>query len=212
MIRNVKGKVLRGLMRLAFVGACLAVATLARPVLAQDAGTIHGVVVDGSGAIIPGATITALQVKTGTRRPTITNGAGQYSLPQLAPGEYEISAEKAGFSKLVRSGLNLTTGQDAQLDLPLSVGGASETVNVAAGGELIDTAGSSLSTVIQGRQVVDMPLNGRNVLNLVTLVPGVIPQGSSGGNPLGNQNGGALSQPGGIVAIIRLVEDSPDKV
>ena len=180
-----KSRVVRGFTRLALIGVCSATCAYTRLASAQDAGTVHGTVVDSSGAILPGAAVTAIQIKTGARRTTKTNGAGQYSLPQLAPGEYEITTEKDGFSKLVRSGLNLTTGQDAVLDLSLTVGGAAETVNVAAGAELIDTAGSSLSTVIQGRQVVDMPLNGRNVLNLVTLVPGVIPQGSSGGNPLG---------------------------
>ncbi len=198
MIRGAIVEQLSGTARFKLVGVGIMMVAFALPLLAQDAGTVHGAVVDSSGAIIPGAAVTALQVKTGTRRVTKTNNAGQYSLPQLAPGEYELTAEKDGFRKLVRGGLNLTTGQDASLDFSLSVGGASETVNVAAGAELIDTAGSSLSTVIQGRQVVDMPLNGRNVLNLVTLVPGVIPQGSSSGNPLGNQNGGALSQPGGI--------------
>lgn len=211
MIRGAIVEQLSGTARFKLVGVGVMMVAFALPLLAQDAGTVHGAVVDSSGAIIPGAAVTALQVKTGTRRVTKTNNAGQYSLPQLAPGEYELTAEKDGFRKLVRGGLNLTTGQDASLDLSLSVGGASETVNVAAGAELIDTAGSSLSTVIQGRQVVDMPLNGRNVLNLVTLVPGVIPQGSSSGNPLGNQTE-AHCRSREVSETIKSVEDLPDKV
>ena len=95
---------------------------------------------------------------------------------------------KTGFQEISRS-LNLTTSQDASIDFTFALAGTGQTVTVSAGAEQVDTAGSALSTVVQGRQVEQMPLNGRNVLNLVTLVPGVVPQGSSQGSPVGNQNG-----------------------
>src|ERR1700712_1685135 len=177
---------------------CCVLIVFAGTARAQDAANVHGLVIDPSGAIVAGATVTARSLDSQTARTTQTNSTGLYAIPQLAPGRYEVRAEHAGFQNLVRSNVNLTTGQSATLDFTFVVGAANVTVDVGANSELLDTAGSSLSTVVQGRQVEDMPLNGRNVLNLVTLVPGVVPQGSSQGSPIGNQNGGSFSQPGGI--------------
>lgn len=176
----------------------LLLASLTFTAWAQDAATIHGLVTDPSGAVVGGATVTASSLDNRAVRSTLTNASGLYAIPQLPPGQYELRAERAGFQTVVRNNVNLTTGETANIDFALQLGAANVTVNVAADTQLLDTAGSSLSTVVQGRQIEQMPLNGRNVLNLVTLVPGVIPQGSSQGSPVGNQNGGAFSQPGGI--------------
>jgi Carboxypeptidase regulatory-like domain len=142
--------------------------------------------------------VTASSLDNRAVRSTQTNASGLYAIPQLRPGRYELRAERSGFQTLMGNEVNLITGETANIDFSLQLGATNVTVNVAARTELLDTAGSSLSTVVQGTQVEQMPLNGRNVLNLVTLVPGVIPQGSSQGSPVGNQNGGAFSQPGGI--------------
>ncbi len=191
------GVLLSGYIKRA-AGVLLAIGLVAGLANAQDFANLHGTVTDPTGALVSGATITVVSTQNNTTRTTTTNASGLYSIPQLPPGSYEIRAQQTGFQNIIRTGVDLTTGQTAAIDITFQVGTASTTVDVAAGAEVLDTAGSSLSTVVEGRQVEDMPLNGRNVLNLVTLIPGVVPQGSSQGSPVGNQNGGAFSQPGGI--------------
>ncbi len=183
-------------LRLLGLPLFIALICCTHPLFAQDSATVHGIVTDPNGAVVPAASVTAQSMQTGAIRTTETNGSGLYSIPQLPPGEYQILVRKTGFQEISRS-LNLTTSQDASIDFTFALAGTGQTVTVSAGAEQLDTAGSALSSVVQGRQVEQMPLNGRNVLNLVTLVPGVVPQGSSQGSPVGNQNGGSLSQPGG---------------
>ena len=165
---------------------------------AQNAATIHGVVTDAAGARVTQASVVVVSLDTNASRTTESNGAGVYSIPQLPPGRYQIRVQKPGFETIVSTAFVLTTAQDANMDFSFHVGSASTTVDVSADTELLDTSGASLSTVVQGRQIEDMPLNGRNVLNLVTLVAGVVPQSTTGGSPVGNQTGGAFTTPGGF--------------
>ncbi len=135
--------------------------------------TVIGTVVDASGAVVPGATVSIAQEGTGLVLTTTTGSAGTFSLSQLPPGRYELSVELAGFRKFVQSGLVLETDQVRRVTAQLQVGNVSETLTVAAKAAVINTDTSNKGEVITERQVADLPLNGRNYTDLALLVPGV---------------------------------------
>src|SRR5262252_4567668 len=101
--------------------------------------TIVGRVGDDSGAVVPGARITITNTATNESRSVVVNDSGDYAIPQLAPGQYTLTADFAGFNKVVRSGIVLETGQQARLDLALKVGTVSEEVQVNAAAPLLTT-------------------------------------------------------------------------
>ena len=146
--------------------------------LLTSAGFVHaqhasiaGRVVDASGAMVPGATITTTNVDTGIRNIATSNAAGLYEIPLLPPGRYTITAELSGFRTETRTGLVLAVQQAVQLDFGLDVGGVSVTVQVSV--PLVDSRGSSLGHVIDNTRIRELPLNGRNPLELSRLTPGV---------------------------------------
>src|SRR6478672_5565080 len=140
---------------------------------------ISGSITDSSGAVVPGATVTATNVETGTSQNTKSEDNGDYVITNVRPGTYTVTAEAAGFSKLVQSGLNLQVNQQARLNLTLKVGRASETVEVTARPPLLEGESSSIGTVVNQQMVNQLPLNGRNFTQLATLSPGVTGVGSS---------------------------------
>ena len=146
------------------------------PLMAQvQNGTITGRVTDPSGAVIPGATVTATQVGTGLILHTVSSSDGSYTFTQLLPNQYTVTVEKAGFKRTGTS-LTLTVGQTAQVDLALPVGNQTETVNVAAEEAVqMDTQTSNLDYTVQSQQVDDLPMNGRNAYGLASLSPGIVP-------------------------------------
>ena len=115
-----------------------------------------------------------------------TDSQGDYQFVDLPPGLYELEMESPGFARLTREPIDVTVGAAVRVDAVLFVGNAHETVDVRGDTPLIQTNGPSLAQVIEGRQVQDTPLNGRNVMNLVALAPGVIPQGGTQGSAAGN--------------------------
>ena len=151
------------------------------PVVASGQVTtadLVGAVRDTSGSIVPGVTVTATNEATGVARVATTGDSGTYSFTGLPPGVYRLSAELAGFRKVERTGVELQVNQRAQVDLELEVG-AGETVTIEGTAPLLETQSSVLGSVIQERQVQDLPLNGRNFVQLATLSPGV--SGAGGG-------------------------------
>ena len=148
-------------------------ALLAAPAFAQiGGGALTGVVVDGSGAALPGAAVRARAVATGLAREALTGDAGDYTLQGLAPGAYEIHVTLPGFRPLVRTGVRVATGETLRIDVALEVG-ATDTVTVAADASMLRPQNGSLGHVIDNRRVVDLPLNGRSFIALASLVPGV---------------------------------------
>ncbi len=139
----------------------------------QAVGNIAGYVKDTSGASIPGVVVTATMREQKTSRTTQTDSEGFYSFVGLLPGHYDVSFEAKGFQTLVRSGLELTVGQDVRVDAALTVGAVQTRVEVGAAAPLVDTVSSTLSGLIDDRRVVDLPLNGRNIMSLAALLPGV---------------------------------------
>jgi hypothetical protein len=149
--------------------------------LAQETtATIAGQVQDASGAGIAGAKVTARNLQTGLERSVTTNEGANYTLPLLPIGTYELAAEKAGFKRVLETGIVLQVDQHARVDFKLPVGAASDSVQVTAEVPLTQTDASSLGSVIDNTKVVELPLNGRQFYSLALLVPGVAPpaQGS----------------------------------
>ena len=180
------------------MGAGLVMAILMSPVIlqAQATGTMSGYVKDSSGANVPHAKVTATHVQRGTLFPTETNEEGFYSFPALDPGEYTLTVEKEGFQRSVQTGLTLTVGQNLRVDASLAVGSLTQEISVTAQAALVDTTSGTVSSLVDDRRIVDLPLNGRNVMSLSELVPGVLsvlaPESlsSARAGPMMNTNGG----------------------
>src|SRR6476620_10990320 len=145
------------MIRISFVVLVgLVVASLAMPLSAQTAlGTLRGIVVDQQSGALPGVSVTARQVDTNTSESVVTGAAGQYFLPNLRPGKYELTAELQGFAPSKQE-LELRVGQDLTVNLLLRVGGVSESIQVVAKSVAVETQ-SPLATVITNKQIDDLP-------------------------------------------------------
>lgn len=141
----------------------------------QETATITGSVRDASGAIVPRATVTVTNIQTNISVKTESDEAGFYVIPSLRPGEYSVSAESAGFPKIVRTGVTLQVAQVARIDLTLQAGQLTEVVEVVGATPLLDTQTSSRGLVIDEKKIVELPLNGRDYNQLALLSPGVLP-------------------------------------
>ena len=135
---------------------------------------ITGRVTDSSGAVAPGASISARNVATGIDRTVESNELGYYTIPLLPPGEYRVSVDRSGFRPMVRSGIILVVDQRAELDFALEVGTVSEQIEVRAAIQQLNTAESSQGQVIENRRIVELPLNGRNYGDLALLSAGTV--------------------------------------
>ncbi len=148
-------------------------------------GSIIGTVIDASGASVASAGLTLTNIATQEKRSEVTDDQGHYQFSNLIPGNYRVDVEKAGFKHLTRDSIEVQVQSTVRADISMQVGDVGQTVEVSAQTPLLQTETTSLGTVVDPRKVQEMPLNGRNVLNLVTLVPGVVAQGQSMQNPTG---------------------------
>src|SRR5579872_921308 len=137
--------------------------------LAQVSGTITGTVRDTSGAVVPHAVVTAVHTETGLSRAVTTDGTGQYVIPQLVVGTYRIRIEKPGFSPFLQTNVLLQANTQVQVEAVLQLPSAAEQVTVNSTANLIQTNSSNLVQVVDTQRVADLPLNGRNVLQLISL-------------------------------------------
>jgi hypothetical protein len=152
------------------------------PLYGQSAsGTFLGAVKDASGAVVQSATITIVNKNTGFRRELETNQLGEYEAPYIPLGDYSITAKAKGFRTVDRTGINLQVDQKARVDFTLAVGDVAETVTVTEAPPAVKADSSEFGDVLQKRQVQELPLNGRNYVQLVHLQPGVT-TGQQGGN------------------------------
>ena len=140
---------------------------------------LAGTVLDASGAAVPNATVTATNVDTTIAHNTVSGKNGDYVITDLPPGNYTLSVEAPGFRKLEQTGVSLQVNQQARVDLALQVGQTAETVSVTGHPPLLDNESSSVGTVINQQLVNELPLNGRNFVQLATLSPGVNGVGES---------------------------------
>ncbi len=156
-------------------------------------GSVVGTVVDSSGASIPAANVTLTNIGTSARYSTPTDASGSYQFISVAPGQYGVDIEKQGFKHFRRDTFQVLVQSALRIDATLQVGDVSQTIEVSAQTPLLETQTSTLSQVVEGRQVEDTPLNGRNPLNLLNLIPGVVGLGASTGATGGNQLGGSFT-------------------
>jgi outer membrane receptor protein involved in Fe transport len=161
---------------LGVLGGMLALATPARSQTAL--GTLRGVVLDQQGAALPGVTLTVRQVETNTLSTAVSGAEGQYFLPNLRPGPYEVTAELTSFSPAKQT-LELRVGQDLTVNFSMKLGGVAETVDVVARSVPVETQ-STLATVITNKQIDDLPTIARNFSALATLSPGATTSTATG--------------------------------
>lgn len=187
--------VLRTMHRCAFalvLAAPLALLAVGAPAAwgqASSSSDAAGTVTDPTGAKVPGATVHLINNGTKAERTTKTNNSGDWSIPNLPPANYSVRVEKDGFKTSVIPSLDVQIGQTANGSVSLSIGGTSETVEVSTLPPQLQTQEATVGQVIDQKQINDLPLNGRNVLQLATLAPGVSP-------PQTGQQGGSAAQTG----------------
>lgn len=152
-------------------------------------GTIVGVVSDSSGAVIPDAQIVATNAATGLTRTSRTDAQGSYSLPQLPPGVYSVAVTAVGFKRSEVAGVTLLVGQTARVDTVLDVGAVTEQVEVLAVGAILQSETSSVGQVIDRERIVELPLNGRNFVQLANISAGATPAYNARSATITNQSG-----------------------
>ena len=167
------------------------------PAFPQTAAGVTGAVTDESGGRVAGVTVIITNVETTLQRETVSDDSGFYQFPVVQPGSYSVTAKKAGFRQVTREGLRLEVNQRASVDFTMQVGTITETVEVKAAVPLLEAGTSSVGQVIESKAVSDLPLNGRNFVQLAILSNGAIgagygPQGTIGsGTRADDTRGGA---------------------
>ena len=190
-----------------FVFAILAIFLLALPLRAQSFyGSIVGAVTDSTGAVVPGATVTITNIGTNDKHSAQSNASGEFSFVSLVPANYKVEVSKASFKRFLRDQVTVQINGTVRVDATLAVGAATETVEVTTETPLLQTDSATAGSVIEGKTIDQMPLNGRNTMNLLALAPGVVPTLASYGAPaLGSgghtfdSNWGSFSIGGGLV-------------
>ncbi|HSY91973.1 MAG TPA: carboxypeptidase regulatory-like domain-containing protein [Candidatus Binatus sp.] len=179
---------------------CLVLASCVLPASAQlYTGSISGIVTDSSGAVVPGVHVAATDLDKGFAFPGTTDGSGHYSLRNIPPGTYKVSAEAGGFQSELRTGVVITVNLNAEINFSLKVGAPSQTVEVKESGVELQTQDAVTGQVIDRRAINNLPLVDRDALRLTFLAPGVVSVAEAGHNDEGgtgvnfNSNGGRNS-------------------
>ncbi len=149
--------------------------------------TVTGTVSDQTGAAIPGASVSLENLETHVQATSLTNSSGFYRVSGLLAGYYRATVTRQGFRTVVRDSFQLHSQDEIALNYSMQVGSVAESVTVTSEAPLLQSDSATVSTVIGSQQIETTPLNGRNVMNLAALTPGVVPQGATSGNPLNNQ-------------------------
>jgi len=164
------------------LGGILVMLLICLPAFSQgSSGRILGTVTDQSGGVVAGATVTVVDVERGVSRTLTTDDAGEYNAPNLTPGGYTVRAEAKGFKRIERTNIAIQVGQEIRVDLTVQPGEQEQTVTVTEAVPLVETTNATLGGTLDNADIVDMPLNGRNYQNLLSLRPGVMIQ--PGGGP-----------------------------
>ncbi len=164
-----------------FLSVLLLAASFTFGAAAQDAtGRVVGTVTDPSGAIVVGAKVLVTEVATGVTRDTVTGNDGVFQVLQVPIGNYKVAVEAPGFRRVVTSDSPLRINESLRVDVKLEVGATTDVVQVEADATGVETINATLGSSVTSRPIVEMPLNGRNVLQLALLQPGVIPSNAGG--------------------------------
>ena len=157
------------------LGTLLLALLVATPALAQT-GQINGVITDNTGAVLPGATVKAVEVATGLSRDTVTGADGRYIFTSLRPTTYDITAELQGFRTAQRKGVVLQANQYLTVSFTVELSNIAETVTVTGESPTVDVTSATISEVVESKRIVELPLNGRDAAKLSTLVAGMVLQ------------------------------------
>jgi hypothetical protein len=180
-------------MRRFLLPSAMLVVLFAIPLFAQTFGGVTGHISDPSGAAVPGAKISLTNVATNAVRTAVSTGSGDYTFPSVAPGLYAVKVELAAF-KTVSSNVQVQVQQTVRLDFTLELGQISETVEVSASAQMLQSETASLGTVIENKGVTELPLNGRNYLSLVALAANANTLSPISGQAAGRQGGDRATQ------------------
>ncbi len=151
-------------------------------------GSVVGTVTDQSGASLRGASVSLANAGTGERHQTQSGVGGDYQFLNLVPGMYRVEVEQSGFKKATRDNVEVTVSGAVRADVAMQLGDVTQSVEVQATAPLLQTENASLSQVVSTRSVEELPVNGRNIMNLSALVPGVVPQGTTNGDAVTGKN------------------------
>jgi hypothetical protein len=155
------------------------IAFLQGRVWAQATAQIHGTVTDSSGAVIAGAQVTATNTATGVSRTVTTADTGTYVLANLQPGNYSISVTADGFTKFLQTGIVLDVAGNPEVPVVMKVGSVAQEVTVTANAQMVETQSQGFSNVMESTRIEDLPLNGRNTVDLIQLAGAAVPGGST---------------------------------
>ena len=174
------GKIVSQLLRVNVKGTiralCLSMGVflVCVPLFSQgNQGRITGTITDQSGGVVAGATVTVKDVERGVTRTLITGDSGEYNAPNLLPGTYAVRAEAKGFKAVERPNILLEVGKEIRVDLPLQPGEIAQTITITEAAPMVETTNATLGGTLSNETINDLPLNGRNYINLLTLRPGM---------------------------------------
>jgi Carboxypeptidase regulatory-like domain len=157
---------------------------------------IVGAVADGGGQALPNVTVKVTSLETGAVRAAATDGEGNYSVPNLPIGSYEVAVEASGFKRFAQRSVRLTVDQTARVDIKLEVGQVSESVTVEGGAPLVESERSAIGQIVENKTIVQLPLNGRNFIRLGSLIPGTTEGAPGNTNNRDRQGGVSLTANG----------------
>ena len=166
------------------------------PAMAQSTGELAGRVTDESGAVLPGVTVVATQTATGFSRTVVTDGAGAWVMTNMPTGPYRLEVSLQGFRTYVQSGIVLQVGQTPTLNAVLAVGNLEESVSVEAAAPIVDVRSAGISDVVENERIVELPLQGRQVTDLIVLAGAAVQTGTSDSRSM--QGGVSISVAGGL--------------
>src|SRR5687767_3598497 len=159
--------------------AAFLLATAVTPAWAQATGQLNGRIADESGAVLPGVTVTATQTATGFVRSVVTDDTGSYVMPNLPTGPYRLEVALQGFRTYVQTGIVLQVGGTPTINAVLGVGSLEETVSVEAAAPLVDVRSAGISTVVDNEAILELPLQGRQVTDLIVLAGAAVQTGGT---------------------------------
>src|SRR5688572_2294562 len=185
---------MRRLLRILFVSVTIPLSTISLDA-AQGTAELNGRVTDESGAVLPGVSVTATQTETGFTRTDVTDAEGSYVMPNLAVGPYRLEVSLQGFRTYVQTGIVLQVGATPTINAVLAVGSLEETVSVEAAAPIVDVRSAGISEVVEQERILELPLQGRQVTDLILLAGAAVQTGAP--NNRSFQGGVFISVAGG---------------
>jgi hypothetical protein len=163
---------------------------------AQATAQLGGRITDESGGVLPGVTVTVMQTDTGLMRSVVTDEKGTYVIPNLPTGPYRLEASLQGFRTYAQTGIVLQVGATPTINVVLAVGNLAETVSVEGAAPLVDVKSAGISDVVENERIVELPLQGRNVTDLIVLAGAAVQTGTADSRSM--QGGVSIAVAGGL--------------